>query len=110
MCPAFVGCFVQCCAVALGSELQGGRTSEHHEDMKGLRSAECSHVVLPAACSVPGVNIMLPEHHRTLSVLLSWAVRWSLPYIRTSIKEQTPWPLVRERTIPTERPPLVDEI
>jgi hypothetical protein len=23
---------------------------------------------------------------------------------------QTPWPLVRERTIPTERPPLVDEI
>jgi hypothetical protein len=30
----------------------------------------------------------------------------------TSIKQtkQTPWPLVRERTIPTERPPLVDEI
>jgi hypothetical protein len=25
-------------------------------------------------------------------------------------KQQTPWPLVRERTIPTERPPLVDEI
>jgi hypothetical protein len=25
-------------------------------------------------------------------------------------KEQTPWPLVRERTIPTELPPLVDEI
>jgi hypothetical protein len=23
---------------------------------------------------------------------------------------QTPWPLVRERTIPTDRPPLVDEI
>jgi hypothetical protein len=25
-------------------------------------------------------------------------------------QKQTPWPLVRERTIPTERPPLVDEI
>jgi hypothetical protein len=25
-------------------------------------------------------------------------------------KKKTPWPLVRERTIPTERPPLVDEI
>jgi hypothetical protein len=25
-------------------------------------------------------------------------------------KKQTPWPLVRERTILTERPPLVDEI
>jgi hypothetical protein len=25
-------------------------------------------------------------------------------------KKQTPWPLARKRTIPTERPPLVDEI
>jgi hypothetical protein len=25
-------------------------------------------------------------------------------------KKQTPWPLVRKRTIPTERPPLVGEI
>jgi hypothetical protein len=24
--------------------------------------------------------------------------------------KQTPWPLVRERSIPTDRPPLVDEI
>jgi hypothetical protein len=24
--------------------------------------------------------------------------------------KQTPWPLVRERTIPTKRPPLVDEM
>jgi hypothetical protein len=24
--------------------------------------------------------------------------------------KQTPWPLVRERTIPTDRPPLIDEI
>jgi hypothetical protein len=24
--------------------------------------------------------------------------------------KQTPWPLVRERTIPTDQPPLVDEI
>jgi hypothetical protein len=24
--------------------------------------------------------------------------------------KQTPWPLVRTRTIPTDRPPLVDEI
>jgi hypothetical protein len=25
-------------------------------------------------------------------------------------QKQTPWPLVRKRAIPTERPPLVDEI
>jgi hypothetical protein len=24
--------------------------------------------------------------------------------------EKTPWPLVRKRPIPTERPPLVDEV
>jgi hypothetical protein len=28
----------------------------------------------------------------------------------TEVNKQTPWPLVRERTIPTDRPPLVDEI
>jgi hypothetical protein len=28
----------------------------------------------------------------------------------TSKTKQTPWPLARERTIPTERPPLVGEI
>jgi hypothetical protein len=29
--------------------------------------------------------------------------------VQTKKKKQTPWPLVRERTIPTERLPLVDE-
>jgi hypothetical protein len=28
----------------------------------------------------------------------------------TKQNKQTPWPLVRERNIPTDRPPLVDEI
>jgi hypothetical protein len=28
----------------------------------------------------------------------------------STLHEQTPWPLVRERTIPTERPPRVDEM
>jgi hypothetical protein len=27
-----------------------------------------------------------------------------------NIKKQTPWPVVPKRNIPTERPPLVDEI
>jgi hypothetical protein len=30
--------------------------------------------------------------------------------INKQTTKQTPWPLVRERTIPTERPPLVNEI
>jgi hypothetical protein len=29
---------------------------------------------------------------------------------RINKQKQTPWPLVRERTTPSERPPLVDEI
>jgi hypothetical protein len=33
----------------------------------------------------------------------------TLPMLNHKNK-QTPWPLVRERTIPTERPPLVHEI
>jgi hypothetical protein len=41
------------------------------------------------------------------SLLHTLSVLWAI--IRRSNK-QTPWPLVRERTIPTERPPLVDEI
>jgi hypothetical protein len=35
---------------------------------------------------------------------------YSLNYEDIGSKKQTPWPLVRERTIPTERPPLVDKI
>jgi hypothetical protein len=30
-------------------------------------------------------------------------------YVGTN-KKQTPWPLVRKRTLSTERPPLIDEI
>jgi hypothetical protein len=37
-----------------------------------------------------------------------WDYKWE--YVALYKQKQTPWPLVRERTIPTERPPLVDEI
>jgi hypothetical protein len=39
-------------------------------------------------------------------------IRWNEANIlrSESNKKQTPWPLVRKRTIPTELPPLVDEI
>jgi hypothetical protein len=56
----------------------------------------------------------------TFSTLLSifpWRFAYS-PVIRllflmeqdVHMVDKTPWPLVRERTIPTDRPPLVDEI
>jgi hypothetical protein len=34
----------------------------------------------------------------------------SAAIVYAGIYKETPWPLVRERTIPTDRPPLVDEI
>jgi hypothetical protein len=53
-----------------------------------------------------------------------WPGSFSCPYLRNSLinsidrrylvretnNKQTPWPLARKRTIPTERPPLFDEI
>jgi hypothetical protein len=49
---------------------------------------------------------------RKLSEVISIDLMMSMQYV-TSLgiyKKQTPWPLVRERTIPTERPPFVGEI
>jgi hypothetical protein len=42
----------------------------------------------------------------------SWRalVKAVINFQKTKTNKQTPWPLVRERTIPTDRPPLVDEI
>jgi hypothetical protein len=37
-------------------------------------------------------------------------LRTPCPLYIQQTNKQTPWPLVRERTIPSERPPLVDEI
>jgi hypothetical protein len=31
-------------------------------------------------------------------------------YFGVSTEKQTPWPLVRKQTVPTEQPPLVGEI
>jgi hypothetical protein len=41
-------------------------------------------------------------------VMKTWIHTSTAPTNKTN--KQTPWPLVRERTIPAERPPLVDEI
>jgi hypothetical protein len=43
------------------------------------------------------------KEQKRFALLLTW---WKMK----PKQEQTPWPLVRKRTIPTNRPPLVDEI
>jgi hypothetical protein len=41
---------------------------------------------------------------------LSGPMRDCVEEYSTAFIKQTPWPLVRKRIIPTDRPPLVDEI
>jgi hypothetical protein len=46
-----------------------------------------------------------------MAVTMKNAVFWDMKsQFVPQTNKQTPWPLVRERTIPTDRPPLVDEI
>jgi hypothetical protein len=45
--------------------------------------------------------------HWIETYLRRWPCRW---YVTDKTNKQTPWPLVRERTISTDRPPPVDEI
>jgi hypothetical protein len=46
-------------------------------------------------------------HYPSLKMMLDLFHSGHMPINK---KKQTPWPLVRERTIPTDRLPLVDEI
>jgi hypothetical protein len=66
-------------------------------------------LILVVTRPLPGArNIPLPR--RCVS---NEKTPWPLVRKRTRrcvSNEKTPWPLVRKRTIPTEQPPLVDEI
>jgi hypothetical protein len=48
--------------------------------------------------------------HRHTNLQAARRLHWPYFIFQAKGKKRTPWPLVRKRTIPTERPPLVDEI
>jgi hypothetical protein len=52
----------------------------------------------------------LPLHQSLINLESTTYVLDTGTFSYTDKQKQTPWPLVRERTIPTDRPPLVDEI
>jgi hypothetical protein len=64
---------------------------EKDNDLIGIRASD-----------FPACDITIP---RTVSAPLSY-----IPEERCETNKRTPWPLVHKGTIPTERPPLVDEI
>jgi hypothetical protein len=65
-------------------------------------------IVLPMSWSMLCLNFHRVIHKGPLFSAVSLV--WLNILCNPSTEEQTPWPLVRDRTIPTERPPLVDEI
>jgi hypothetical protein len=79
-----------------------------------IRSQACEHVLVldrKQASEPPNdLNLALPIAvlcGRKHAKLCSNVLKLPTPTYRVI---KTPWPLVRKRTIPTERPPLVDEI
>jgi hypothetical protein len=65
--------------------------------------------------AMPKLLWLLVMGLRARTTLRTYAENWDDPLfnkyiLRAKTNKQTPWPLVRERTIPTDRPPLVDEI
>jgi hypothetical protein len=60
---------------------------------------DLSYVLFPLRTPIPTVyTFLMPSIYDIHSIRIQLT------------KKKTPWPLVRERTIPTDRPPLVDEI
>jgi hypothetical protein len=69
-------------------------------------------------CHLPDLYTSVSTYCLMVSICSqNWSEKW-IEEFDSQVKglafcfkqKQTAWPLVRERTIPTERPPLVDEI
>jgi hypothetical protein len=66
-----------------------------------------SHLQVPISAPVPQLTL-IPYRKTTATLIISRSKHNTFKC--TYKQKQTPRPLVRKRTIPTERPPLVDEI
>jgi hypothetical protein len=88
------------------------------EEYKSRSSSLCSFLHRPVISSLFGPNILLSNFtsHEATKTTFPKNTRKQIQtfnchsHCLTKTNKQTPWPLVRERTIPTDRPPLVDEI
>jgi hypothetical protein len=76
-------------------------------------TVECFNRIYRVPCyieivAIEGPCIIATKAGREVTRRLVILLKGILP--QKTKKKQTPWPLVRVRTIPTERPPPVDEI
>jgi hypothetical protein len=87
-----------------------------NKNMKGQRRYEGCHVDV-STNSITMANAIISHQWTGISATVWSAKAMShtvtnarMTTVSNNKTKQTPWSLVRERTIPTERPPLVDEI
>jgi hypothetical protein len=92
--------------IILGITNQFYGAEYHSRDHKLCSHSAVSQHFMEPECSLPRSQQLstctYPEPHQSRPHL-------SILYLKCP-NNQTPWPLVRERTLPTERPPLVGEI
>jgi hypothetical protein len=83
-----------------------------HIQSKAISSGSCNEIDYSGSPNL----FQYPQLSTNLSITSAGSLRALLNDAMSNCcdkkktNKQTPWPLVRERTIPTERPPLVDEI
>jgi hypothetical protein len=65
-----------------------------------------SNTNMPDRESYDVVGMYIPQCHEVFEECLFLGVYFCI----TVLHMLTPWPVVRKRTIPTERPPLVSEV
>jgi hypothetical protein len=91
--------------VTLSSSSQGATVSNRKSRTWSVTSFECAYQTGVVSHSGGGGGGTFSP-----GTLVSFPIIHSPNCSTIIIKQQTPWPLVRKRTIPTDRPPLVAEI
>jgi hypothetical protein len=84
-----------------------GHTKTRVSRCSGRYEEESPKVQLPSTRKMLEKHRLISDRRHLEIKKFSFFTGADIPVTST---KQTPWPLVRKRTMPTDRPPLVDEI